>query len=461
MIYCSSFAQMGRLGNMLMRLMTIISFSKKYNTDYAIPHWKYAQYFDSVIPQKTISASNLVKEPAFHYTPEVWNSIDWNKQINLFGWFQSWKYWEPYKQDILSTLKFKESFIGPLKQKYKEVFSKEVVAISVRRGDFVGNKNYYQLPLEYYTGAMKDHFSGDYNFFVFSDDINWCKQNVTGCYFAEGSDIEQMALMTQCNHFIISNSTFSYCGAYLSETNGKVIRPKYNLAGPLAERKSEKDYWPEDWIIYEHEKLKPAVIVYHKNLSTIYPKQWVQKFKDSILRQTHQGFDILELNYGGTGDRIFANSQFESIEMPTFAYAMNHLLDKCKEYDCVFNTNTDDWYSENRFEKQLNYIRQEYDIVSSNFSLVKENRVTLTHHFDKRDIEKELARDHNMLCHPVIAYSKKFIESERYNPEEIPYEDMNLWKRTVSKYKFIILPDVLCFHRLHKKSVGHNLKEVS
>lgn len=449
---------MGRLGNSLMRLMTIIGLSKKHSVDYAIPFWEYAQYFDSVIPQKNITSTNLVREREFHYNPEFWDSVDFSKHVNLFGWFQSWKYWEPHKTEILSTLKFKPPFIEPVKEKYKEVFSKEVVAVSVRRGDFVGNKNYYQLPIEYYTGAMKEHFSGDFNFLVFSDDIEWCKRNFTDCYFAEGTDIETLALMTTCDHFIISNSTFSYCGAYLAN-KGKVIRPKYNLAGPLASRKSEKDYWHPDWIVYDFEKPKTAVIVYHKNLSKIYPKEWIEKFKESILNQTFQDFDILELNYGGTEERIFENSKYESIEMPGFAYAMNYLLDKCCEYDCVFNTNADDWYSEDRFERQLQLIRNGYDIVSSNFSLVKKDKVVLTHEFDKKKIAIELKRDHNVLCHPVIAYSKRFLEEERYVPEDVPFEDMNLWKRTVSKYRFIILPDVLCFHRLHEKSVGHNLKE--
>jgi len=437
-----------------MRLFTIISFAKKYKTDWCIPEWDLAKYFDYPIPQKTIKNGIEYREPHFHYTPEVWDKVNWNKTIDLYGWFQSWKYWD--KEEIKKVLKFKDSF-GDQISGYADV-----VAISVRRGDFVGNKNYYQLPIEYYTGALNEHFP-DRKVLVFSDDIEWCKKNFIGdnYLFAEGSPIEQLALMVQCSDYVISNSTFSYCGAYLSQNpEAKVIRPKYNLAGNLASRKSEVDFWPPEWIIYDYEKkTKAAVLVYHKNIFNLYPIEWIDKFKQSIRKQTYKDFDILELNYGGGKERLFEESKFESISMPTFPHAMNYLFEKAKDYDCVFNTNCDDFYPANRFDEQIKFIKQGYDIVSSNFSLVKDDKVTLTHNFDKRDIKKELQRDHNVICHPVVAYSKKFL-NERYLPEEIPFEDMKLWKRTVNNYKYIILPEVLCFHRLHNNSVGHNLKEV-
>lgn len=208
--------------------------------------------------------------------------------------------------------------------------------------------------------------------------------------------------------------------------------------------------------------MKVCVLVYHKNLHSFCKPEWVKDFKKSILNQSYTGFDILELNYGGGDERIFDNSFFKSKELPTFAHAMNFLFDKAMEmgYDAVGNTNVDDVFYFNRIEKQIQYIEAGYDVVSSNFRLFKEDKVYHEHFFDKLDIRKELAKNHNVVCHPVLMWSSKFICHNRYDPDQIPFEDMLLWKKTMWDYRFVILEDFLCNHRIHDKSVGHNLKEV-
>ena len=65
----------------------------------------------------------------------------------------------------------------------------------------------------------------------FSDDINWCRENlsINGiCFFVENfkDELYELKLMSQCNHFIIANSTFSWWGAWLSvNADKKVIMP--------------------------------------------------------------------------------------------------------------------------------------------------------------------------------------------------------------------------------------------
>ena len=74
--------------------------------------------------------------------------------------------------------------------------------------------------------------------------------------------------------------------------------------------------------------MKIGLICYHKNIDTLYPKKWIEEFKNSIDSQTYKDFIIYELNYGGGEQRIFPNSLFESKEFPTFVHGMNYLLDK-------------------------------------------------------------------------------------------------------------------------------------
>lgn len=202
--------------------------------------------------------------------------------------------------------------------------------------------------------------------------------------------------------------------------------------------------------------MKIALICYHKNISTIYPVEWIDKFRESILNQTHKEFDIVEVNYGSLGERIFEQSEFIVRQSVNFVETMNYLLDLCTEngYDYVFNSNVDDHFALNRIERQLTILQNGYDIVSSNFVLIDDkDKELFSHKFHLMNIKRELMRNHNIIGHPSVAYSRKFFERERYDPTAIPFEDLNLWKRTIDQYSFHILPDQLLFHRIHSNSV--------
>lgn len=200
---------------------------------------------------------------------------------------------------------------------------------------------------------------------------------------------------------------------------------------------------------------KIALLAYHKNIKNIYPSDWVEQYKHSILNQTHQDFDIFEQNYGGEKNRIFENSIFESIEMPTFVHALNYLMDKCfsSGYNYVLNSNCDDWFSLDRIEKQIPYLEAGYDLVSSNFALVQDNQIIKYHQFHNLNIQEQLDQNHNIICHPCAAYSRNFWTHNRYLPEEQPFEDIKLWQRAIKHSKFYIVEDNLLFHRIHPNSV--------
>lgn len=178
-------------------------------------------------------------------------------------------------------------------------------------------------------------------------------------------------------------------------------------------------------------------------------------FRDSILNQTRKDFIIYELNYGGNNERLFEESVYDSIEMPNFVHAMNYLIDKAfhEGATVVLNSNADDFYAPNRVEKQGLMIDKGYDLVSSNFCLVKDDKIIHVHKFEHVDIKTELNRDHNVICHPVVAISKGFWDRNRYDPSQVPTEDLQLWKRAIKNSSFVILPDVLLYQRIHNNSV--------
>lgn len=116
--------------------------------------------------------------------------------------------------------------------------TKYAVALHIRRGDILiyeqkGIK--YSLSIiEYILNSIdyiaKKTFPESIVIFVFSNDINWCKENIQ-CqheivFVDNAGDLgpaEDMFLMTQCRHFILSKSTFGYWGASLSDSVDKII----------------------------------------------------------------------------------------------------------------------------------------------------------------------------------------------------------------------------------------------
>ncbi len=103
------------------------------------------------------------------------------------------------------------------------------------------------------------------NFFIFSDDLDWVKQNlVTGIpteYIGHNKGNEaylDMQLMSLCKHNIIANSSFSWWAAWLNANAGKiVIAPQKWFNDPSMDT---KDVIPESWI----KLIRPLINFMHK-----------------------------------------------------------------------------------------------------------------------------------------------------------------------------------------------------
>ncbi len=241
----------GNLGNQLFQIASSIGIADKNGHQYSFPAWKYSEFLERPLPVLSeADAKNWtqIKEKQFSYYD--WKLGDGN--YNLEGWLQTEKYFQ--EVDIKHVFKFKKHFQDDLKEKFKYLFSRKTILITIRRGDFVDNKYYFQTSYKYYFSALLKHFPDfeDYNIIFTSDDPDYCKyhfQFLKNAYFLEGlSAIEQMALASLFDHFIISNSTFSWWVAWLGEKeNTKVVCPIRNFDGPYRKIYDETDYYCERW----------------------------------------------------------------------------------------------------------------------------------------------------------------------------------------------------------------------
>jgi hypothetical protein len=216
--------------------------------------------------------------------------------------------------------------------------------------------------------------------------------------------------------------------------------------------------------------MKVITIVYHKNISSIYKKEWIEKSYKSILNQTYKDFAIYELNYGNDdlklNDEYPNDKEYKFFKVPfdNHADAMNFLLEKCliDGADYVFNNNLDDFNDERRFEIQLNVISSNgYDLVSSDFVQIDSNDNQIrSMNMSEYKLYNEIIKDHNIICHPSVCYSRNFLENNKYDSSEIPREDLLLWKRSLEKFRFFICPEFLINYRMHEKQVTALNKEV-
>jgi len=151
--------------------------------------------------------------------------------IYLDGFWQNEKYFKNIREELLKI--FIPKNISDTAQKFLEqIQNGESVSIHIRRKDYLSLKHiYYICELDYYKKAIELMKSKVMNpkFFVFSDDIDWCKKNlgIQAIYIENTIDIDDLFLMKNCKHNIIANSTFSWWGAWLNENENKmVIGPK-------------------------------------------------------------------------------------------------------------------------------------------------------------------------------------------------------------------------------------------
>ncbi len=126
---------------------------------------------------------------------------------------------------------------------YKVIESTESVCVTIRRGDYVTNfkDNFFLCDVDYFLKGIERirYEVKNPTFIFFSDDIAWVKKNIiidAPCYYESGDDPiwEKIRLMYSCKHFIISNSTFSWCAQFLSRNQTKVvISPDKWFPGPI------------------------------------------------------------------------------------------------------------------------------------------------------------------------------------------------------------------------------------
>jgi hypothetical protein len=198
----------------------------------------------------------LVRERQFEFDAVVLESPD---PCYLSGYWQSPKYFEPIGPVLRQEFTLRMALAGENLDIAALISRGRAVSLHVRRGDYVTNpqtnKTHPPCGPEYYATAVAllRQKLGDFHLYAFSDDPDWVERNlkfrVPMTVVRHNNSVEPHAdlhLLTQCNHHIISNSSFSWWGAWLSPQAGKiVVAPRRWFRDPAL---NTDDLIPAEWI---------------------------------------------------------------------------------------------------------------------------------------------------------------------------------------------------------------------
>jgi len=270
---------MGGLGNQLFQIFTLInlSFIKRIpfkiplnKRDLVSPHDNTClrpTYWDSIfksIKMFTIQFEppcQILKEPSFLFFSLENIEMPNNINIKLFGYFQSYKYFEKNFENIKKLLKLNEQQTV-IKNNNISYFSDEIVSLHFRIGDYKNLNNIHPiLNIEYYINAINFInnkkkiknilcFGEQRDYKEITEKINKLKEIYPDIEFIKCKenleDWEQLLLMSNCNDNIIANSSFSWWAAYLNNNPEKIVCYPSIWFGS-AFKNDTRDLFPENW----------------------------------------------------------------------------------------------------------------------------------------------------------------------------------------------------------------------
>lgn len=211
---------------------------------------------------KILQLLNVVKFPVIIFQKDfkpLKKYLNFNGNYYLDGFWQSELFFKEFETQIRQDFIFKSEIHNQCKSFVSEIYHNNSVCLHIRRGDFLKNKenknthglcsvDYYKKAINYINENVENPV-----FFVFTDDFQWSKSEFKNDNFKffdfqdfQSNAVLNLQIMTQCKHFIISNSSFSWWAAWLSENKNKVvIAPKTWFADKNIDF---SNVVPEDWI---------------------------------------------------------------------------------------------------------------------------------------------------------------------------------------------------------------------
>lgn len=246
---------MGGLGNQLFQIFTVISYAINTNNQFKFlnvdtlgegsttrrhTYWnsflsRLKPFLIDDLPQPI----RIIREKHFNYEDISSQLINKNEDIIIYGYFQSYKYFQNNYQLICRVIGLK-NIKENVKNMSLDINFERSVSIHFRIGDYKPLHNVYPImDIDYYRNCIKYtleidsninnilYFCEDHDYECIIQLIDQLRDEFTNLTFTRANvdldDWQQMALMSFCHHNIIANSTFSWWGAYFNDWDDKIV----------------------------------------------------------------------------------------------------------------------------------------------------------------------------------------------------------------------------------------------
>jgi hypothetical protein len=173
-------------------------------------------------------SKNFYPEKIEHaYDPEVFTT-----PCNYFsGYWQDYRFFEEIRAVLLHDFTLLEKPNLQNSEMLHNILTTDSVSLHIRRGDYLAISGQDTCTTQYYRSCIDtiNQQIDNPTFFIFSDDMNWVKENfhlnhdVFYVDFNNESPEHDLNLMKYCKHNIIANSTFSWWGAWLNDNPEKIV----------------------------------------------------------------------------------------------------------------------------------------------------------------------------------------------------------------------------------------------
>lgn len=274
----------GRLGNQLWQYAVCRTVAERNNYDYHIPReWLGKDIFTAELGvEQDLTTQEYPKEDQWNvqqiYDPKVFNIPDYTK---LKGWFQAEKFIINNKENIIKWFSF---------SKQKNILDDNTCVINFRAGDYKKFPTLY-LRHSYFNNAMAHmrQFNPKIEFIIITDDPDAAYEVFASKIEIRNAGAENdLFLLTQAKNLILSNSTFSWWGAWLNTNDPYVIAPKYWMAHNLSDGYWEPcdsitknfNYMDKEGILYFSEDCAKEITDYNYQMRKVF---WQYKPKDPLL----------------------------------------------------------------------------------------------------------------------------------------------------------------------------------
>jgi len=254
----------GRLGNQMFQYAALMGIAYNRSFDWCIP--KENQDLTNCFLMKNLRQFGNINGPELHLheSHEFCEDLMFEcpDGATLHGYFQSEKYFKHIEGAVRGDFQFKEDILNAVVNDYPHDFLGDAVSLVVRRFednfDYPGcENNHRNLSIEYYEKAI-EMLGSDRRFIICSNNIDWCKHQKAfqGDNFIFNDKIPEgmnkafydLCLISRCKDHIISNSTFSWWGAWLGNKRGKHVIAPVRWYGPNLSDINAEDLFPIEWI---------------------------------------------------------------------------------------------------------------------------------------------------------------------------------------------------------------------